>query len=133
MTRIKTQVLRTLSAVFLLGYLLNVVSLESLHHLAHHHEDHSELHSVHAEADACHRAIYHGDDSNECQHKSHVSKTESACELCQVITSRCSQFLSSAEEWKDDHEICSHEFSLFSDAVLDAAHGSAALRGPPTN
>jgi len=75
------------SFLLLLGYVLNVVSFESVHQAVHHH-DHSELHSVEAELDSCHRAIYHGDKSSDCDHKSHISETESDCELCKVTLSR---------------------------------------------
>jgi len=66
---------------------LNVVSFESFHQAVHHH-DHSELHSQVAEADACHRAIYHGDVSHDCHHKSHITKDEADCDLCKVTVSR---------------------------------------------
>lgn len=81
-------VFRSLTATILLfGYFLNVISFESFHHAVHHHH-HSELHSAEAEADACHRAIYHGDFSHDCDHKSHITESETDCELCKVTVSR---------------------------------------------
>lgn len=87
MRNLNQHILKALSAVFLAGYLLNVVSFESFHQAVHHHH-HAELHTEAAEADACHRAIYHGDLSSDCEHKSHVSQTEYDCELCKVTVSR---------------------------------------------
>lgn len=87
MAKTKNSFLRLLSLVFLVGYLLNVVSFESFHQAVHHHH-HAELHSAEAEADSCHRAIYHGESSNDCDHKSHIAKTETECELCKVTVSR---------------------------------------------
>ncbi|MDP6908082.1 MAG: hypothetical protein QF371_01190 [Flavobacteriales bacterium] len=79
--------MRVAATVILTGYLLNVISFENLHQAVHHH-DHAELHSEEAESDACHRAIYHGDFSKDCEHKSHISETEHDCELCKVTVSR---------------------------------------------
>ena len=75
------------SLLLLFGYFLNVISFESFHQVVHHH-DHSELHTAAAEADACHRAIYHGETSHDCEHKSHLTKTETDCDLCKVTVSR---------------------------------------------
>ena len=85
--RAQHKILQTLSAVFLLGYLLNVISFESFHQAIHHHH-HAEIHTAEAEADSCHRAIYHGDTSHDCEHESHISQTEQDCELCKVTVSR---------------------------------------------
>ena len=75
------------SLLLLFGYFLNVISFESFHQVVHNH-DHAELHTVEAEADACHRAIYHGELSHDCEHKSHITKTETDCDLCKVTVSR---------------------------------------------
>lgn len=75
------------SLLLLFGYFLNVVSFESFHQAIHHH-DHSELHTEEAEEDACHRAIYHGETSHDCEHKSHLAETHDSCELCKVTVSR---------------------------------------------
>ncbi len=75
------------SLLLLFGYFLNVVSFESFHHVIHHHH-HAELHTEEAEEDACHRAIYHGETSHECDHKSHITQSETDCDLCKVTVSR---------------------------------------------
>jgi hypothetical protein len=67
--------------------LLNIVSFDAFHQAVHHHH-HAALHSAEAEADACHRAIYHGDLSHECEHPNHVTKSETECELCKVTVFR---------------------------------------------
>ena len=77
----------TASLLLLFGYFLNVISFESFHQAVHNH-DHAELHTEEAEADACHRAIYHGEASHDCDHKSHVTKAETDCDLCKVTLSR---------------------------------------------
>lgn len=87
MVKAENRILKTLSVVFLLGYLLNIVSFEAFHQVVHHHH-HAELHSAEAEADACHRAIYHGDFSQDCEHTQHITKSETDCELCKVTVSR---------------------------------------------
>ncbi len=86
LVRSNYKLLQALSAVFLFCYLLNVVSIEGLHQAIHEH-DHSELHSLEAETDACHRAIYHGETSQNCEHKSHVSEQSEDCSLCDVALS----------------------------------------------
>ena len=73
--------------MLLAGYFLNVVSFERFHQAVHHHE-HADLHTEEAEEDACHRAIYHGESSHDCEHKSHLLETEIACDLCKVTVSR---------------------------------------------
>ncbi|MCF8277963.1 MAG: hypothetical protein K9J17_14615 [Flavobacteriales bacterium] len=75
------------ATLLLFGYFLNVVSFESFHQAVHHH-DHSELHTAAAEADACHRAIYHGEVAADCHHKSHITQDETECDLCKVTVSR---------------------------------------------
>ena len=89
MNKQRTQnIIKTVAGTLLLfGYFLNVVSFESFHQAVHHHH-HAELHTAEAEADACHRAIYHGDVSTDCDHKSHIAETETECELCKVTVSR---------------------------------------------
>ncbi|MCF8465013.1 MAG: hypothetical protein K9G41_09235 [Flavobacteriales bacterium] len=77
----------TASLLLLFGYFLNVVSFQGLHQVVHDH-DHSELHTPEAEADSCHRAIYHGDTSHDCEHKSHITETITDCDLCKVTVSR---------------------------------------------
>lgn len=77
----------TASLLLLFGYFLNVISFESFHQAVHNH-DHAEFHTQEAEADACHRAIYHGETSHDCEHKSHLTKTETDCDLCKVTLSR---------------------------------------------
>ena len=77
----------TASLLLLFGYFLNVISFESFHQAVHNH-DHAEFHTQEAEADACHRAIYHGETSHDCEHRSHLTKTETDCDLCKVTLSR---------------------------------------------
>ena len=83
------------SLLSLFAYFLNVVSFESFHQAVHDH-DHSKLHTEEAEADACHRAIFHGEESHYCEHKSHLAETESECQLCDVVVSRV-HFASASE------------------------------------
>ena len=89
MNKQRTQnIIKTVAGTLLLfGYFLNVVSFESFHQAVHHHH-HTDLHSTEAETNACHRAIYHGESSQDCDHKSHITKTETECELCKVTVSR---------------------------------------------
>ena len=73
--------------LLLFGYFVNVVSFNGFHEAIHHHE-HAELHTEEAEEDACHRAIYHGETSHDCEHKSHLTQTINDCDLCKVTVSR---------------------------------------------
>lgn len=118
-----------LAVLFLLSYLLNVVSFESFHQFVHQHQD-AELHTAEAEADSCHRAIYHGDFSHDCHHKTHLTKQLTHCDLCKVTVSRF-HFASASVETntKPSHsvfneaacvKVVGHDFSLL-----------CAPRGPP--
>lgn len=78
---------RILALATCMLYLLGMVGLDPIHHLGHAH-DHAEHHTLEVEADACHRAIFHGDLSLGCEHKSHIHEHHVDCDLCDVITNR---------------------------------------------
>ncbi|MEZ4987408.1 MAG: hypothetical protein R2795_20580 [Saprospiraceae bacterium] len=50
-------------------------------HADHHHEHHAAA----AEQDACHRAIFHHDTINGCEHPAHLSQPTWDCELCDFL------------------------------------------------
>ena len=130
MAKTKNSFLKAISIVFLAGYLLNAISFESFHQAVHHHH-HEVFHTAEAEADACHRAIYHGDVSSDCEHKNHVSETETDCKLCKVLTSRSPKFL--VTEPVSTSLLCSlSEEQLFGSAfILEPFLQQSFLRGPP--
>jgi hypothetical protein len=131
MAKTKNSFLKATSLVFLAGYMLNAVSFESFHQAVHHHH-HAELHTEEAEADACHRAIYHGEVSSECEHQNHVTQTQSDCELCEVLTSRSFEFLIS--EYSSSGTNCSSpdEKTHGSGFILEPLLPQSFLRGPPS-
>ena len=128
--RVKTKVLSTISAVFLMGYLLNVVSIDSFHQALHQHH-HSAIHSSEAESDACHRAIYHGEVSASCNHATHLSEQVTACELCEVLTSRGPQFVVAGFLRIAIPDFNPNSLSHFSDVRIEAHLNQIDLRGPP--
>lgn len=113
------------------AYFLNVVSFESFHQAVHHHH-HAELHNEEAEADACHRAIYHGDVSAYCKHESHFAETDTDCELCKVLTSRSKQFIGTSFVENGLFSFLSQDFNFGSDLVLEPSLLQSLLRGPPS-
>ena len=130
MVKTKNNFLKAISLVFLVGYLLNVVSFESFHQAVHHHH-HAELHTDEAESDSCHRAIYHGDTSADCNHKNHVSETETDCELCKVLNSRSSEFLVSESTSTRILCLSIDEQLSGSGFILEPLILHSFLRGPP--
>ena len=54
-------------------------SYSQLSHVEHAHED---VHSPENEQDACHRAIYHGEEHSE--HEAHIIQKENHCSLCLI-------------------------------------------------
>jgi NAD-dependent dihydropyrimidine dehydrogenase PreA subunit len=121
----------TTSLLLLLGYFLNVVSFETFHQVVHNH-DHSEIHTTEAEEDACHRAIFHGDVSHKCEHKSHVTKNETECHLCKVLTSRSSEFASNNRPILSLSSSASTRQIIFCpNVVLEHFFLQTPLRGPP--
>lgn len=55
------------------------------------HLSHDHAHSAHeactaeSEQDACHRSIYHADESADCGHPEHITADTHSCELCDAI------------------------------------------------
>ena len=130
MVKFNQNTLRALSAAFLVGYLLNILSFESFHNLVHHHH-HAELHSAEAEADACHRAIYHGDVSHDCNHENHLSQTTAECGLCDVLNSRNGKFLLSSNVASAESAVGKIHFSYITEASDLSTLTNKLLRGPP--
>lgn len=64
-------------------YLCGTSGFEILHHIIHLHE-HAVEHTEQAEEDPCHRALYHQDKENGCEHRSHIVVADK-CDLCDVI------------------------------------------------
>lgn len=120
----------TVSLLWFWAYFLNVVSFESFHQAIHHH-DHSELHTQEAEEDACHRAIYHGETSHDCEHKSHITETITDCDLCKVLTTRSSDFVVSSQFKLDFFEVSTNDFIFGSEAIAEPFFHHTFLRGPP--
>lgn len=117
------------SLLLLFGYFLNVVSFESFHQAVHHHE-HADLHTEEAEEDACHRAIYHGETSQDCEHKSHIAETHASCELCKVTVSRF-HFASKITKVVD-YPFDYSAYQVSSISAFGCGHSlSSSPRGPP--
>jgi hypothetical protein len=75
--------IRTFSAILLLlFYVAGNVQFESFHQVFHSLE--KALHSAEAEKDPCHRAIYHDEKENGCDHETHVTAVKN-CPLCHVV------------------------------------------------
>ena len=130
MVKFNQNTLRALSAAFLVGYLLNILSFESFHNLVHHHH-HAELHSAEAEADACHRAIYHGDVSHDCDHENQLTETVPGCDLCDVLVSRNTKFPLSSNVTLAEGATVKVHFSFVTGVYGLSGTTNKQLRGPP--
>jgi hypothetical protein len=75
----------------LVSFLIGSLPLTWMHRAVHVHE-HEHLHTDTAEADPCHRAIFHAEAHDGCNHTSHVTSTVHHCELCKVVQSRTTLF-----------------------------------------
>jgi hypothetical protein len=75
----------------LVAFLIGSLPLSWMHRAVHVHE-HEHLHTDTAEADPCHRAIYHAEAHDGCHHTSHIGTTVHECELCKVVQSRAPLF-----------------------------------------
>ncbi|HYG01448.1 MAG TPA: hypothetical protein VD927_03335 [Chryseosolibacter sp.] len=73
----------TLMVAFVAVYLLSAIRINSFHAYFHHdqHVDHTET----DEQDPCHRAIYHSDTNNGCEHNSHLTPYLK-CDVCSIIS-----------------------------------------------
>lgn len=117
------------SLLLLFGYFLNVVSFQSFHHAAHYHH-HSELHTEEAEADACHRAIFHGETSHDCAHKGHITEVHDHCKLCKVTVSRFHYASNITQSVAQTFAYKTYQLSSID--VADLGHPySFSPRGPP--
>jgi hypothetical protein len=76
--------LKAASYFFLLIFYVTCTSqFEVLHHVFHSH-DSLVSHSAEEEKDACHRAVYHHETEQKCDH-SHIVVADK-CELCDLIS-----------------------------------------------
>ena len=76
--------LRAFLAVFLLiSYTVGNIQIEGIHELFH-TQNNIVNHSVEQENDSCHRAIYHQERKDGCEHKSHLTKV-GKCSLCHLL------------------------------------------------
>lgn len=75
--------IRTFAATLLLFlYVLGNVQVESFHQVFHSLE--KALHSSEQEKDPCHRAIYHDEKENGCDHDTHLTAVKT-CPMCHVV------------------------------------------------
>lgn len=115
----------------LVAFLIGSLPLSWMHSAVHVHE-HEHLHTDTAEADPCHRAIYHGDRSHNCEHKNHLTEQFTDCELCKVLTSRSLQFIGTSVVEIGAFSFSTQDFHFGSDFVLEPSPLRSSLRGPPT-
>jgi hypothetical protein len=118
---------KTVSAVLLLLlYFTGSVQVESLHNAFHSFEQ--ALHSTEQEEDPCHRAIYHDEKENACEHKTHVTAVKK-CPLCHVVPFSDQQL---GTQYKFEVIFPADEY--YSDKILSEVRGDINFlpaRAPP--
>jgi hypothetical protein len=79
--KVKRAVQRLASLILLFVYITAISNVARLH--AHEHEI---AHMDRQEQDPCHRAMYHQDLQNGCDHDSHLVASSDDCDLCHHLT-----------------------------------------------
>ena len=69
--------------LLLISYTVENTRIEGIHQLFHSHDD-SVAHSAQQEKKPCHRSIYHYENRDGCEHKSHLI-TDTKCNLCHLL------------------------------------------------
>ena len=77
-----SSILRMLTLLLLVFYIVGTSSLQILHVFTHDHEQ-AVIHSPEQEKDPCHRLIYHHDATQSCDHDSHVGASDT-CDMCDL-------------------------------------------------
>ena len=85
-------------------------------------------HSIEAENDPCHKAIYHVEEEKACKHESHISKKESCCDCHLLFHSDQIIFRNSLAQ--------SRNHQVFDGSILILSHPEEITlyhpsRGPP--
>jgi hypothetical protein len=94
------------------------------------HQHSSQVsHSIEEENDPCHKAIYHVEQENACEHGSHISKKESCCD-CHLLFHSDQIIFRNSLTHADDLQV-------FDQGILIVAHPEEIAlyhpsRGPPS-
>lgn len=71
------------AAVILIVYATGAISIDFLHHVVHDHYDQA-AHTEVLEQDPCHRALFHNDAADGCDHNAHFTAAEK-CKFSHVV------------------------------------------------
>lgn len=122
---------RFIGAWFLLSLFVGAYVGACISHEYHHLVEHARLHDDDAEANGCHRAIYHGE-IGSCGHDTHITKAHLHCDLCHIWTYQQYDTPSIAIALSLAPAIPSHHAIPYRYAYLSSiAVHSLYLRGPP--
>jgi hypothetical protein len=78
--RIKRSAATAAMRLLLVLYVIGSFGIERFHSITHHTEQDAR-HSGEEETNPCHRAVYHQDGENGCDHRTHLSAGD-ACDIC---------------------------------------------------
>lgn len=122
---VRQNVIHAVLALLLISsYLVGNVRSSVLHLVGHAHE--VEHHTAENEADACHRAIYHGEPD---QHEQHLTKHE-VCALCDLVLKNDHNCVCHAPS--SSRPACTHYLQPRIDAAVATHVNLTSSRAPPT-
>jgi len=129
--KIHTDIFRWLTVVTLLSIYISAVLFDGLHMIFdHHHHDAHQHCSVEIEASPCHQKVYHNNDVQGCDHKSHLIPERNDCDLCDALFA---DFYDTKKEVEktDVYSTPNHIPSLKEVKITPFFYPSISLRGPP--
>jgi len=125
-------VLKCLAVVMLLTIYIGAILFDGLHVIFdyHHHDAHQHC-SVEIEASPCHQKIYHNNEVQGCDHKTHLIPERHDCDLCDALFAEFSTAKKEVE--KTDVYSTPDYIPFFKDLKFTPFfYPSISLRGPPT-
>lgn len=117
-----------MSVCLLFLYITGTIGTDFVHEIVHSHVN-VELHSALNEKDPCHKAIYHHEKDNGCNHTTHLIKVEK-CMHCHILFHATDQVTLSASPSK----LAFHDFVALTNFIPVTLSGNTlqqSLRGPP--
>jgi len=124
--------LRVGALLMLACYVVIFFQINLVHHIHHDASDHQHVHhDVETESDACHRAIYHPEENDGCDHDAHILAVSDDCEFCDSLLSQ-SDLEEDLLQYQEEKLIASI-VPIFSNQFVNTTWSRATpLRGPPT-
>jgi len=129
--RTHTNIFRYITVAMLLGIYIGAVLFDALHVVFDHHHDTHQHCSAEIEASPCHQKIYHNNDAQGCDHKTHLIPERHHCDLCDALFA---EFYTTKKYVEKTTVYSTPSYIPFFKEVkiIPFFYPSISLRGPPS-